>query len=319
MVPEHPTAPRTVCPGAGVVRRHLRRYNGEIMCDRGPAAPWRAFVQANRKQMLGALLARYAIEKQSGGTIPVTILIADELAPFQAFEGTRYRFDGRSWRTHDADDLQSFTLTRFMPPEEMAFQGRALVIDPDVFAIRDPRVLMAQDMGDKAILACRKRDAWDSSVMLLDCARLGHWKITCILERLRMRAVDYRSVIALRGERSVGELEREWNDLDRLTPATRMMHATERLTQPWRTGLPVDFHRARLPRLLGIVPREPLHLLLGRRPRRCQPHPNPEIERFFFALLKEAVESGAIRESWLEREVAEKRVRGDLLEKLATR
>jgi len=28
------------------------------------------------------------------------------------------------------DDLQSFTPTRFMPPELMAYQGRAVVIDP---------------------------------------------------------------------------------------------------------------------------------------------------------------------------------------------
>ena len=40
----------------------------------------------------------------------------------------------RNWRN---DDLQSFTPLRFMPPELMGYQGRAVVVDPDVFAVGD--------------------------------------------------------------------------------------------------------------------------------------------------------------------------------------
>ena len=39
----------------------------------------------------------------------------------------------RQWHM---EDLQSFTPTRFMPPQLTGYQGRAVVIDPDVTEIR---------------------------------------------------------------------------------------------------------------------------------------------------------------------------------------
>ncbi len=43
------------------------------------------------------------------------------------------------------DDLQSFTPTRFLPPQLMGYQGRAVVIDPDVFARGDIWELLSRD------------------------------------------------------------------------------------------------------------------------------------------------------------------------------
>ena len=37
------------------------------------------------------------------------------------------------------DDLQSFTLLRFYGPEFIDYKGKILVIDPDVFAIKNPK------------------------------------------------------------------------------------------------------------------------------------------------------------------------------------
>ena len=44
---------------------------------------------------------------------------------------------------------------------------------------------------------------------------------------------------------TIGLIEDEWNDFDRLTPKTRMVHNTRRRTQPWKTGLPVDYRPAK--------------------------------------------------------------------------
>src|SRR3546814_5002996 len=69
-----------------------------------------------------------------------------------------------------------------MPPELMGGQGRAVVIDPDVFAVGDIGELLARDMQGKAMM-CRARPGHNrraeylaSSVMLLDCAKLTHWR-----------------------------------------------------------------------------------------------------------------------------------------------
>ena len=83
-------------------------------------------------------------------------------------------------------------------------------------------------------------------------------------------------------------LEPEWNDFDRLTPETKLVHNTKRRTQPWKTGLPIDFtfkERGLLNFALPIV-------------RKLAPnytrHPDQRQEAYFYALLAEALDSGAV-------------------------
>ena len=142
------------------------------------------FIHTNDRQMLGALVSEYSLKRNSAhaDSFDVRFIHTNDKEFMHAREGQLYLRDGdkRPWRN---DDLQSFTPLRFMPPELMGYQGRALVIDPDVFAVRDVWELLSGDMHGKAIV-CRpksgskgRRGALASSVMLLDCARLGHWNV----------------------------------------------------------------------------------------------------------------------------------------------
>ena len=56
-------------------------------------------------------------------------------------------------------------------------------------------------------------------------------------------ARDYRTWMSLSYEDpgTIGAFEPEWNDFDHLGPGTKLLHNTRRMTQPWKTGLPVDF------------------------------------------------------------------------------
>ena len=108
----------------------------------------------------------------------------------------------------------------------------------------------------------------------------------------RLRRLDRP---AARARRTIGLLENEWNDFDRLTPRTKLLHNTQRRTQPWKTGLPVDFVPGeklyRLPAIGGALMRRGAscfgdYALLGHYVR----HPDPNQERFFFGLLRECVE-----------------------------
>ena len=284
------------------------------------------FIHTNHRQMVGALVARYALKRNSrhADSFDVRIIHTEDYPFLAAREGQLFQRDGvtRLWQN---DDLQSFTPLRFMPPELMGYQGRALVIDPDVFAVADVWDLLSRDMQGKAI-ACRLRHGlkgrhgqYATSVMLLDCARLTHWKCEEQFGELFTFERDYMDWISLRLEPadSIGPVEAEWNDFDRLTPATKMLHNTRRLTQPWKTGLPIEFTPED-----GFDP-APLYgwiVRLGKQvigPNKLighyWRHPDRNQERLFFGLLRECLDQGIVPEDLLREEMSRDHVRHDAL------
>jgi len=282
------------------------------------------FIHTNHKQIVGALVAEYSMRRNSqhNDKFDVRIINTKDYAFLAAREWQEYLRDGvtRRWRM---EDLQSFTTLRFMPPELMGYQGRAVVVDPDVFAVADVWDLLSRDM-EGAALMCRprsgskeKRGVLATSVMLLDCAKLTHWKVEEQFNELFAMKRDYAKWIGLSYEarETIKLFENEWNDFDKLTPQTKMLHNTKRKTQPWKTGLPVDFMPPEKP--AGI----PVLFWLNQIRRRVfgdyaflghyVPHPDPNQERFFFGLLRECVDKGIVTEELLRQEMQQDHVRHD--------
>jgi len=273
------------------------------------------FVQTNDNQLIGAKVAKFALETRGRARergVPVTIMNVSKMPLFGAFAGACFR-RGSRMPIYDPHELQSFTLSRFMPPELMGFSGRALVIDPDVFALADVGELFATDLADNAVAACWGKYGWDSSVMLLDCARLTHWKISDILGALENLSSDYLDLIRLRTEPKVLELPSEWNSHDKVGPETKMRHMTRVQTQPWKTGLPLDYLPTKSPPLFGFIPRR----LFVKPITHYQPHPEREVERVFMTLLTEALAASAVTEEDITDAIAHKFVRADLRKQIA--
>jgi hypothetical protein len=287
------------------------------------------FIQANHKQYLGALVAAHALKRNSAHPegFDVRIMEMRDFPFFREREGQIYLRDGakRQWLN---DDLQSFTPTRFLPPELMGYQGRAVVIDPDVFAVGDIAELLNRDMQGKAIM-CRPRSGTKqlrgclaSSVMLLDCARLTHWKVEQQFNEMFEFKRDYMDWVCLKLEprESIGFFEHEWNDFDKLTPKTKMLHTTKRKTQPWKSGLPVDYRPPERHGWLAFtgwiqyVRRQLFgeYGLLGH----YRDHPDKNQELFFFGLLKECLDNGTVTEEMLREEMRQSHVRHDAFEVL---
>ncbi len=285
------------------------------------------FIQTNERQWLGALVSAYSLRRNSADpdAFDVRIMHVKDF-PFRAArEGQPFLRGGitRVWRM---DDLQSFTPLRFMPPKLMGHEGRAVVIDPDIFAVGDINELFARDMEGAAVMGRKRSDKpgkeWQiaTSVMLMDCGHLTHWKPEQAFDELFAYKRDYKDWIVLRDEprENIGYLEPEWNDFDRLTTGTRLLHNTKRRTQPWKTGLPVDFVPAdklkKYP-LLGTLNRLRASMfgeygLLGR----YHSHPDPRQEQFFFGLLRECLDKGVISEELVRDEMRHNHVRHDALE-----
>ncbi len=142
-------------------------------------------IHTNDQQMVAALVSAHSLKSRSKSPhlFDVRLLRLEETPHlYKRHNQTFVWWDGDApsvWRRHD---LQSFAPLRRMVPALLGFQGRALVIDPDIFAIGDVYELLSRDMGGKAIL-CREKPEWregrrlySSAVMLLDCSKLTHWQ-----------------------------------------------------------------------------------------------------------------------------------------------
>ena len=285
------------------------------------------FVHTNDRQMVGAVVSAHSLRRNAKDpeSFDVRIIRQEDYPFFRAREGQSFLRAGgtRVWRN---DDLQSFTPLRFMPPELMGYEGRAVVIDPDVFAVGDISELLARDMQGKAMM-CRARPGHNrraeylaSSVMLLDCAKLSHWSCEEQFGEMFAMQRDYELWISLESEPrgNIGLFEEEWNHFDRLEPGTKLIHNTKRRTQPWKTGLPVDFTiRDRM--IGGVLPTRWIYTadaLLRGEPAGglYRRHPDPRQEAFFYGLVRECLDEGLLTEDFLREEMRRGHIRRDSLD-----
>jgi len=287
------------------------------------------FIHTNERQWLGALVAEYSFRRNSANANKFDIrFIHTKDYPYLAEKEGKPFLRGGTTRVWRMDDLQSFTPMRFLPPKLMNHQGRAVVTDPDIFAVGDIYELLTRDMDGKAVMGrhrsgkAEKASQVATSVLLMDCEKLTHWQPEKEFDELFRFEKDYKEwmVLGYQDPDTVGYLENWWNDFDHLDDNTRLLHNTKRKTQPWKTGLPVDFTPAdkfKEYSLLASANRLRAKVfgeygLLGR----YKEHPDPRQEALFFGLLKECLECGQVSEQLLRDEMRKNHVRHDAFEVL---
>ena len=287
------------------------------------------FIHTNERQWLGALVSEYSFRRNSANPdkFEVKFIHTRDYPYLREKEGQSFLRGGTS-RVWHMEDLQSFTPLRFLPPRLMNWQGRAVVTDPDVFAVGDIVELFDMDMGGAAVMGRHrsakegKRDQVATSVLLLECARLRHWDAEKEFDQLFRGEKDYKEwmVLGYEDPANIGYLPDCWNDFDHLDGNTRLLHNTKRKTQPWKTGLPVDYTPAdkfkdkpllaKANRLRAKVFGE--YGLLGR----YREHPDRAQQDLFFGLLKECLKVGHVTEELVRDEMRKNHVRHDAFEVL---
>ncbi len=194
----------------------------------------------------------------------------------------------------------------------MNFEGRAVVIDPDIFAVGDVYELLSRDMGGKAIMARSGKNGrgYASSSRLMDCARLQHWQWEKQIDDLFALKRDYQPWIVLELEppETVSAFEEEWNHFDTLNEKTKLLHNTRRTTQPWKIGLPFeDLHRiAQGVTKAGLKSR--VKFMFGKTQTHKE-HPDTKQRDLFFGLLRECLDKGVVTKEFLQAEIDRKYLR----------
>ena len=271
------------------------------------------FIQANARQMLGAKISALSYKKASARPDSFNVRIIDAAEYPRLMTGGQSILRGGHVRAWDPDDLQSFTPLRFAPPKMMGWKGKAVVTDPDCFGVGDIADLFDRDMVGKAVMAVprpghnKRNDYVATSVMLLDCGSLRHWDIDQDLDDLFAQRFDYIDWIELKREdpATIGFLEPEWNDFDRLTADTKILHTTKRRTQPWKAGLPIDY---------TLRERGPFDFLRRFKRTHYESHPDPNQEALVYSLLADLVDRGDVTKPQLVAEMAANHVRHDSLD-----
>lgn len=292
------------------------------------------YIHTNDKQMIGARLSAYSLKSRSKSpdAFEVKIIRLEDTPHLFKREGESYLRKGRVAIWHN-NDLQSFSPLRMMVPQLMGFSGRALLIDPDIFAVGDVYELLIRDMNGKAII-CRNIEGgykgngnkfYATSAMLLDCEKLKHWQWNDQLDAMFNKQLDYGDWISLKLENPehIGELEDEWNHFDTLNENTKLLHNTERSTQPWKTGLPVDYDTTvkQQTHRLNFLTKTLIRLGVSRQKevnpnKHYLPHPDPAQEQFFLKLLNECLALGVIDADYLNQQIRESNLRKDIFEQL---
>lgn len=276
------------------------------------------FICSNENQFIAAKVAKHSIMRRSKySDNDVQIILESDVPQLDYFFSKPYLRRGRM-DIFNKQDMQSFTLLRFYIPELMKYQGKVLVLDPDIFLVQKGiEQLESYDFNTTAIYARRglQKNAWGSSVLLLSCEKLKHWSLELFIKQLHHGQIDYDDLINLRLEKSVSSLQTKWNEFDDFQEDTILLHTTEKLTQPWRAGLKLN---STIPPLFKFLPRAPIYRMFGKDLTIGREHPSLKVNNFFFQELKTCLEKKIISEQEINHAINNEYIRPDIFQKLTS-
>ena len=197
------------------------------------------YIQTNSKQFLASKVSAYSFIRFGHN---VKLMNFEESEILKKYLGKKYLRSGKL-KTYE-NDLQSFTPLRFLAPILNNNKDLILVIDPDIFAISDPKIIL-DNVNDDYDLYCTSYNQILRSEMML----INSKKIQCnfekIIKELFEFKIDYKDLMSLSFDPSlkIKIIDNKFNSHDKITDDTVLLHTTNRITQPWKESLIIDFDK----------------------------------------------------------------------------
>ena len=195
------------------------------------------YIQSNRFQQIAAKVSAETFN--SFGHTPKIIYVED-FKEITKYFGSTYLRKGK--KVIFKDDLQSFTLLRFLISGLVNSKKPIMIIDPDIFAIKNPISILDSFKDSNKIYCTFINNNPRTEVMLLNPEK-KFWNFEKILKDLFDLKIDYDDLFKLKflNHNSFEELNIKYNSLDQINNETVLLHTTNRKTQPWKEGLKIDF------------------------------------------------------------------------------
>lgn len=197
------------------------------------------FIQSNKYQLIAAKVAKFSFERFNYDV---------EIMNFENYEILKKNLNNTILRngkvTTFKDDLQSFTLLRFLAPQLNNYNDLILIIDPDIFALKNPIEIFEEINENHNIYCTYYNNKPRSEMMLIDASKI-RWNFNEIINDLFNHKLDYSDLINLNFDKNlkIKELKKKFNSHDKIINDTIMLHTTKRITQPWKEGLDINFER----------------------------------------------------------------------------
>lgn len=287
---------------------------------------FQVFIHTNNKQMLGALLSKYSIIKNSNKITSenIKIINIDDNEFINANNDYEIIRNNKTYKWNK-NDLQSFTLLRFFPPKIMNYSGFSLVIDPDVFAVSNIDHFLDLNLSNFDLAACKNitNDSLYSSVIFYNNEKVKKYELDYLATKVLEKKYDYTSLMNLNFIQfdNILFLDHKWNSFDQINNDTIFLHLTNRVTQPWKAGLKIDFHQEFPNFKFKIIPyrlfqnfKEFIYNKKFPPYKYYLNHPENKINKYFFNLMRSAIKDEIISEEFIKEQILNKYVRSDILE-----
>lgn len=195
------------------------------------------YIQSNRYQQIAA---KVSSETFNSFGLSSKIVCLEDFKEITKFFGSTYLRKGK--KTIFKDDLQSFTLLRFLIPEISKSKSPIMIVDPDIFAIKDPASILRFFKNDNQIYCTFINYKPRTEMMVLN-PKTKFWEFDKIIHNLFNLKIDYDDLFNLRflNNEIICKLDNRYNSLDEINDQTVLLHTTNRKTQPWKEGLKIDY------------------------------------------------------------------------------
>tara|TARA_E500000178_G_scaffold351755_1_gene413586 strand:+ start:77 stop:916 length:840 start_codon:yes stop_codon:yes gene_type:complete len=200
------------------------------------------YIQTNNQQRLAAKIAKASFVKNGFDINNIFFLDLEKNDFLKSYLHKDYLRNGLI--TKYKNDLQSFTLLRFFAPEMNAFKDKILVIDPDVFACKNPNSIFSTLNSDDEICCTFYNNLPRSEVMVIDASKV-RWDFKQIIKDLFDKKIDYKNLMNLSFNKNIKikQIDNIYNSHDKIDKNTILLHTTNRISQPWKEGLKIDFEK----------------------------------------------------------------------------
>ncbi len=197
------------------------------------------YIQSNKFQNIAANVAKYSFERFGHD---VKIISVEENELLVKYLNKKILRNGKL--STYKNDLQSFTLLRFLAPELDENKELILVIDPDIFAIKDPIEILNYH-NENSDISCTFYDNIPRSEMMLIDTKKIKWNFEKITKDIFDLKMDYSYLMKLSFDHNlkINKISKRFNSHDIIHEDTILLHTTNRITQPWKINLKVDFDR----------------------------------------------------------------------------